>query len=95
MRVRYSVRAARDLTSILEYLNDRSPRGARNLKRAVDRTLTLISQFPEIGKLEDEEGTRVLPAGRYPYLIYWLIEDGEAWIVHIRDGRRRPWRDER
>jgi hypothetical protein len=33
-----------------------------------------------------------LPVGRYPYLVYWTVEADEAWIVHVRDGRRRPWR---
>jgi hypothetical protein len=41
--------------------------------------------------MSDEQATRVLPAGRYPYLIYWSVEGGEAWIVHIRDARRKPW----
>jgi hypothetical protein len=40
--------------------------------------------------LSGEEGSRVLPAGRYPYLIYWTIEAGEVWLVHIRNARRRP-----
>jgi hypothetical protein len=34
----------------------------------------------------------VLPAAD---LIYWSIEAGEAWVVHIRDARRRPWTADR
>ncbi len=91
MRVRYTPRARSDLESILRYLDECSPLGARNVKRAIQKTIELIGEFPEGGRRAGEQETRVLPAGRYPYLIYWGIEDGEAWIVHIRHARRRPW----
>ena len=94
MRVRYTRRASRDLAAILLYLSKHSPQGMRNVKRAIENTERLIGQFPQAGRMSKEAGTRVLPAGRYPYLIYWTIEADEAWIVHIRDGRRKPWRGE-
>src|SRR5215472_12733520 len=80
----------RDLHDIIRYLSEISPQGARNVKRAMDRTVELIGQYPESGRSAGEQRVRVLPAGRYPYLIYWSVEAGEAWIVHIRDARRRP-----
>ena len=46
------------------------------------KTVELIEQFPQAGRLAGEQGTRVLPVGRYPHLIYWSVEGGEAWIVH-------------
>jgi toxin ParE1/3/4 len=92
MRVRYTPRARGDLRLILEYIDERNPRGAENVKRAIRKTIELIGEYPEGGRTTGQQGTRVLPAGRYPYLIYWSIEAGEAWLVHIRDGRRRPWR---
>jgi hypothetical protein len=61
------------------------------VKRAIQTTVGLIGEFPESGRLSGEEGSRVLPAGRHPYLIYWTIEAGELWLVHIRDTRRGPW----
>jgi hypothetical protein len=27
-------------------------------------------------------------------ILRYLSESDEAWIVHIRDGRRKPWRGE-
>jgi toxin ParE1/3/4 len=94
MRVRYTPRASRDLETILRYIGEHSPLSMRNLKRAVENTERLISQYPQGGRMSKESGARVLSAGRYPYLIYWTIEGDEAWIVHIRDGRRKPWRGE-
>jgi len=91
VRVRFTPRARGDLESILQYIDVRSPLGARSVKRAIQKTIELIGEFPEGGRRAGEQTTRVLPAGRYPYLIYWSIEGGEAWIVHIRHARRRPW----
>jgi plasmid stabilization system protein ParE len=94
MRVRYTPRARGDLRDILTYLDEHSPHGARNVKRAINKAVTLIGQHPKIGRFSNVEETRVFPVGRYPYLIYWSIEAGDVWIVHIRHARRRPWADE-
>jgi toxin ParE1/3/4 len=94
MRVRYTPRARSDLQSILNYIDERSPRGAANVKRAIRKTIELMGEFPQSGRSARIESVRVLRAGRYPYLIYWTIEAGEVWLVHIRDGRRRPWQGE-
>jgi plasmid stabilization system protein ParE len=91
MRVRYTPRARSDLQAILQYIDQHSPPGARKVKGAIQKTIELVGEFPEAGRRADEQGTRVLPAGRYPYLIYWTVEEGEAWILHIRHARRRPW----
>jgi toxin ParE1/3/4 len=93
MRVRYTARAREDLAAILQYLDDRSPQGARNVKRSIKQTIELIGRHPRIGRRADVQEARVLPTGRYPYLVYWGIEAGEAWIVHIRHAARRPWEE--
>jgi plasmid stabilization system protein ParE len=69
MRVRFTSRARTDLVEILNYLDERSPRGARNVKLAIHRTIELIGQAPLGGRLADVHETRVLSAGRYPYTI--------------------------
>jgi plasmid stabilization system protein ParE len=90
VKVRFTPRARNDLATILQYIDERSPRGAENMKRAIRRTIEVIGEFPE-GRLAGEQAVRVLPVGRYPYLIYWSVEAGEVCVVHIRHARRRPW----
>lgn len=91
MRVRFTTRARNDLVEILNYVDERSPQGARNVKVAINKTIELIGQFPESGRRAGVEETRVLAVGRYPSLIYWSIEAGDVWLVHIRHAARRPW----
>jgi toxin ParE1/3/4 len=77
VKVRFTPRARNDLATILQYIDERSPRGAENMKRAIRRTIEVIGEFPE-GRLAGEQAVRVLPVGRYPYLIYWSVEAGEV-----------------
>lgn len=94
MRVRFAPRAYDDLASILNYIDAHSPQGAQTVKRTIQRAIELIGQAPECGRASGVANTRVFPAGKYPYLIYWSIEGGEVWIVHIRHAARRPWQGE-
>jgi toxin ParE1/3/4 len=93
MRVRYTPRARADLVAILDYIDQRNPRGARNVKRALQRVIELIGEYPHVGRLCREQQVRVIPVGRYPYLVYWTIEEGHVWLVHIRHAARLPWQD--
>jgi toxin ParE1/3/4 len=95
MKVNYTPRARGDIDTILNYIDQRHPQGARNVARAMHRTIELIGLFPQAGRLAGEQGTRVLPVGRYPYLVYWSVEGGQAWIVHVRHAARRPWDHDR
>jgi toxin ParE1/3/4 len=94
MRVRFTPRARDDLAAILQYLDERSPQGALNVKRTLRTTIDLIGQYPQSGRLSEMMETRVLPSGRYTYLIYLSFEADEVWIVHIRHAKREPWNQE-
>jgi toxin ParE1/3/4 len=91
MRVRYTARARTDLGDILEYIDRRSPPGAKNVKFAIKKTMEFIGWYPHGGRMAGLRDTRVLPVGRYPYLIYWSVRGGEVWVIHIRHAARRPW----
>jgi plasmid stabilization system protein ParE len=45
VRIRYTSRARDDLRIILAYVEQHSPQGARNIARALHRTVELIGQF--------------------------------------------------
>ena len=49
MRIRYTPRARSDLRSILQFIDERNPRSAGNVKRAIKNTTQLIGEFPESG----------------------------------------------
>jgi toxin ParE1/3/4 len=92
MIVRYTRRAQGDLANILNYLDERSPRGALSVELAIKRTIETIGQNPNVGRPMARDGIRVIPVGRYPYLVFWTVEAAEIWVLHIRHGARRIWR---
>lgn len=91
MKVRHTLRALSDLEAIHEYLAERSPAAALSVKNAIERRISRLADFPLAAPVTDQPGVRELTLGRYPYKVYYEIDDDELWIVHIRDARRQPW----
>jgi plasmid stabilization system protein ParE len=94
MRIRYTLRAFADRESIYDYLEKRSPQGARNVKRAIVQAIDGLATYPRIGRLTDKPDVYELIVPRRPYKVYYRIERDDVWIMHIRDARRRPWSGE-
>ncbi len=94
MTVRYTRRAQRDLTKILDDIARENPQGACNMKRALERAVRTIEQFPRSGHLVGRGDARGLTVTPYPYIIYWMIGGtDDVQVVHIRHGARRSWTD--
>jgi toxin ParE1/3/4 len=81
MKVRFTERAADELENIVSYLQERSPTGALNVQRSFRESLGLLSQYPGVGRRQSVDGIRKLKVSRYPYLIYYSIEDATAEIL--------------
>ncbi|HEY1245687.1 MAG TPA: type II toxin-antitoxin system RelE/ParE family toxin [Hyphomicrobiaceae bacterium] len=91
MNLRYSPRARRDLAEIADYLTARSPNGALSVERRIRKTIDLITAFPGAGRrLDRRPAVRVMPLGRYPYLIFYTLHDDEIVVLHVRHGARKP-----
>ena len=93
MRIRYTPRARTDIETIYDYLDTRSPAAARSVKDAIERRILQLADFPQLGPETDEPPARELSVIRYPYKVYYVVENDEVRIIHVRDARRRPWPD--
>ena len=56
MRVRYLPRAFAEREAIFAYLDQRSPKGARNVKRAIVHAIRLLADFPMLAPETQERG---------------------------------------
>jgi toxin ParE1/3/4 len=79
-----------DLLGIADYLIQRSPAGAAVVEQAILSAIDRLERFPQLGRDRPDLGVRALGIPRQPYTAYYRVEGDEIWIVHIRDGRRRP-----
>jgi plasmid stabilization system protein ParE len=91
MKVQYRQRALADLEDIYQYLEQRSPAGARNVLAAIHDAIGLLTEYPDSAERTSDPDIRVKVLGRYRYKIFYRIADDAVDILHIRHAARRPW----
>lgn len=91
MKVRYRELALADLEAIFQFLNDRSPLGARNVLHAIHEAIREIAEHPLSAPRTSEADIRVKILGRYRYKIFYSVTGETIEIIHIRHAARRPW----
>jgi addiction module RelE/StbE family toxin len=90
LRVRYTFPALADLANILEYIQSRSPRGARRVRRRIASSIELLADHPLLGRQTDDPTIRRLTTLPYPYVVFYEVA-GEEIIIHaVRHGARDP-----
>lgn len=89
-KVRYTPRALGDLDVIFEYIAAQNPRAASAVKSRIRERIASLARFPASGPETATPGLRMLAVGRYPYLVFYEIEETakHVAIVHIRHASR-------
>jgi len=90
LRLRYSARAARQIDAALDYIAERSPRGAALAKQRILAMETLLVDHPNAGHATSRPGVRRLALTPHPYLIDYLIAGDDVVIMRFRHSSRRP-----
>jgi toxin ParE1/3/4 len=97
MKLRFTARAAQDITDIADYIRAENPRAAQRVRATILETLALIGSFPNIGRRQSVEGVRKLATRKYSYLIYYTADEAadELIILTIQHpARDRQFSDE-
>jgi plasmid stabilization system protein ParE len=66
------------------------------VRAAILQTLRLLTRFPRIGRAQTVEGVRKIVTRRYPYIVYYSVDDGaREIIIHTiqHASRRREYTD--
>jgi toxin ParE1/3/4 len=96
VKIVYSPRAIADIIDIADYLKARSPTGAHAVQLRIERSIALLAEFPGAGRtLAQRPQVRVMPLGRYPYLIFYTVSGEVLTVLHIRHAARQPVDPER
>ncbi|MDR2154936.1 MAG: type II toxin-antitoxin system RelE/ParE family toxin [Burkholderiaceae bacterium] len=90
MKVRWTPKAERHRTEILNYIAADDPGASERMNRLFHKTSVMLSEHPKIGKAGRVPGTRELLAHRSYRLIYEI--DGETlWVLAlIHTARQWP-----
>jgi toxin ParE1/3/4 len=81
MRIRLTTQALADLDDINVYLTPRSPKGALNVKAAILATFDTLKTLPHSGKPQTTKGVRKMGVARYPYNIFYAVDDDADEII--------------
>ncbi len=58
----------------------------------LDASIEKLTEFPQIGRVLNKAGLRRLPVPHTPHLVFYRATGEEVEILHVRDGRREPFR---
>ncbi|MEI9930971.1 MAG: type II toxin-antitoxin system RelE/ParE family toxin [Rhizomicrobium sp.] len=90
MKIRYTANASAELTQIFDYVAHENPRAAAAIVRRVEVVVGRLALFPGMGHACDVPGVLIAPLVRYPYAIYYTVEDDDLIVLHIHHSARRP-----
>lgn len=90
MKLRYTLRAATELSEVLDYVEHQSPLGAHRVQVRIQTIINLLLEHPHAGQLTSNSRLRRMVVSPYPYLIFYEVTLDEIVIHGVRHGARRP-----
>lgn len=90
MKLRFSPQSLRDLAEIADYIKSKNPEAALRVRAAILKSLELLRQFPRIGRLQTVAQVRKFVTQKYPFLVYYIVDDvaREVTILAVRHPAR-------
>lgn len=86
--VRFSRRALADLAAIHGWLAERNPAAAGQVVVAIEHSVGLLADQPELGRREPSGLGRLLIVPRYRYVIAYRHEGDRVEILYVLHPRR-------
>jgi toxin ParE1/3/4 len=90
VRLRYTLPALADLSSILDYIAAHSPQGGKRVQARIQAIVDLLLVHPHIGTRTDNPVIRRLATPPYPYVIFYEATENEIIIHAVRHQARNP-----
>jgi plasmid stabilization system protein ParE len=90
VKLRYTLPALADLSSILGYIATHSPQGSKRVEARIQAIIDLLLVYPNIGVRTNDPVIRRLMTAPYPYLVFYEITETEIIIHALRHAARSP-----
>jgi len=89
-RIIWTLKAEKDLLGILEYWVDRTQSFtySKKLNKLFKENIKLLSQYPHIGRITDDNNIRIKIIGNY--LLFYEVIEIHIIILKIWDSRQNP-----
>jgi plasmid stabilization system protein ParE len=92
VRLRYTLPALADLSTILDYIAAHSPQGARRGQASIQALTDLLLRHPHIGRRTNDPAIRRMTTTPYPYLVFYEATETEVIIHAVRHAAHDPSR---
>jgi plasmid stabilization system protein ParE len=83
VKLRFTRRVAQDLSDIAAYIRERDPHAALRVRAAILESLRNVAHFLRIGRRQAVEGVRKLVTRRYPYVVYYTVDESAEEVVIV------------
>jgi addiction module RelE/StbE family toxin len=94
MKVRFTLQSKADLTSIADYFETQNVAALPKILSDIEAKISLIKNYPEIGREQQDRSVRKAITRRYRYIIHYRVVAAmeEIHILAIRHFRQaRPF----
>ena len=81
-RIRYLPKAVRQLDEILSYIATHNRSAAHRVAGTIRRSIERLAEFPYSSRASEVPGVRELPIVRYPYIVFYSVND-ETREIHV------------
>jgi len=90
MKARFTPQAQVDIASIYDYIAKDNPRAAQRVEDHIRAAINVLRRAPGMGVPIEEENVRRLPIGRYPYTVFYLLDQDadELQVLRVMHGAR-------
>lgn len=92
--IRFRPEARAELVDAWSWYEEQRPGLGDELAACVEAAIAKAAREPEAYARVHDDVRRVL-VRRFPYGVFYVVEDGELLVLAVAHGRRRPhdWRD--
>ena len=96
MKLRFTPRAVQDIAAIADYVRAHNPGAAVRVRAAILQSLQNLVLFPQVGRVQSVGGVRKLLTRKYPYLVYYRVDEATEEIIILtiqHPAREREYDD--
>jgi toxin ParE1/3/4 len=90
VKIRYTEPALADLNSVLDYIAEHSPQGAKRVQLRIQSVIELLASHPHNGVRTEDPTIRRLTTLPYPYLVFYEVTENEIIVHAVRHAARDP-----
>lgn len=89
MIVRFARPALADLDAIVAYIAEDDTAAAAAVRERIEASVKRLAHFPQMGRVTDEPGVRMLTIPQFPYRVFYRVYDEEVIILRVLHAARK------